>query len=832
MQAQHQEVFKAGNALLEQGYSVIPVRDKDHESKGKIYPKKSPFYGWKKCMDEPLTPGMFFSQLEKTNTTWIALVLGKVSKRVIAIDIDNKHWLGVEHKLFSALKDLYAPLWKKLRIHQTQSGGFHIPFMVPESMEILRSKKLAYKEGAKEAGIEMKGEGGFIVIPPSEGYSLFKKNDIPLLTQEEIAVMMAIIEDINEKKTIKKERVKTQKRDSEYYATTPFDDFNHSDQGSMVIEKYGWKFEKENAHFIHFTRGGKKGGVSASFNKEKCYYHIFTTSDEQLEGNENYTPSYLVMHYEKWNGSELFSWLTDNGFGKAHKLKEQDRARKLAQHKGDMPGNFSEEAKVIYKETTDDLKKSLPYGEFWKYGGKGELKLSRSKLYTICSELGFRTINEDLYRIENEKFLSTQTNRELQDALVKYVFCEDEDDYDDILDLLEKFFEKSTNFTIGRLEMMDEDAILCDDRDHCFKTYQNGVVQITSDGYELLPYEEIDQYVYTDRILKRDFVKSDKKGRYSEFIDRAVGFDEYVKGIIGYLSHEWKDETTAYIIALTEMVPDPKEGGGSGKNVFMSLLENLTSICNVNGSQLQYDERFFQSWNMQKLMVLSDVPKNFDFTFLKEPSSGSITWRRLFKNPINVPVYNTPKLVVLTNYSYEVTDGGVKRRVIPLEFSDYFTRNGGVDTVFGCHFPKGWKGDDWEEFDNIMADSVRVWLSGECKLKSRKLSDTGWSKQFAITYGGVINGIIEEYFSKWKRIGSVPVADLKADLQVYYDSNDINIRYRPSRMKLNNALAEWCKKNDMDFDKNKNVSTMGISSRCYVFGNGEGEDPAREDLPF
>lgn len=39
-----------------------------------------------------------------------------------------------------------------------------------------------------------------------------------------------------------------------------------------------------------------------------------------------------------------------------------------------------------------------------------------------------------------------------------------------------------------------------------------------------------------------------------------------------------------------------------------------------------------------------------------------------------------------TNYSYEITDGGLKRRIIPLEFTNFFTDRGGLDVHFKAHF--------------------------------------------------------------------------------------------------------------------------------------------------
>ncbi|MDO6575286.1 hypothetical protein, partial [Staphylococcus pasteuri_A] len=64
---------------------------------------------------------------------------------------------------------------------------------------------------------------------------------------------------------------------------------------------------------------------------------------------------------------------------------------------------------------------------------------------------------------------------------------------------------------------------------------------------------------------------------------------------------------------------------------------------------------------------------------MKEPSTGSFIWKKLFKDEIEVSVKDAPKFIVQTNFSYEVTDGGLRRRIIPIEFTNFFTQVGGLD---------------------------------------------------------------------------------------------------------------------------------------------------------
>lgn len=80
---------------------------------------------------------------------------------IIVIDVDVKgEAQGMEW--LNANADALPPT----RTHKTQSGGLHLIFKCPDGVEIRNSA------GRIAPGIDVRGEGGYIVVPPSPGYQV------------------------------------------------------------------------------------------------------------------------------------------------------------------------------------------------------------------------------------------------------------------------------------------------------------------------------------------------------------------------------------------------------------------------------------------------------------------------------------------------------------------------------------------------------------------------------------------------------------------------------------------------------------------------------------
>jgi hypothetical protein len=781
------DIINQTNYYINQGISVIPVRDKPQTWQGREYPVKSA-YPWKRWQTELITPQeLLYLMADKYSTTGYGLVGGAVSGNLEIIDVDTKNWAGIEIRLFQDIRTLLPHIWPMLRIHQTPSKGYHIFYRVSDHA-IPGNLKLAWKDGAKEAALESRGEGGYVVASSTMGYIVTHDNPIPTISWQERCSLIAICEGYNEK--IKVAPVVVSRAQNDFYDENPFVSFNNSSAGENVLLDNGWTTCGGNSNFLWFTRPGKTSGVSASFNLAKRCYYVFTSSTE-LDPSRGYNPSTLLSLYSHANDKKAtFKWLVDNGYGKVKGSIELSRTKKAARKNISLPNNFSDEAKALAVNIRGELEALHAYGEFWDFGEENKVSISRERLSIIADSLGFKYHKGNVVRIIGYLIHNIE-EREFQDAIKGYIKEPDNDVYLNIANSFESFMEAHGKYTMKRLPILDTTLILTDNANTCYKFYQNGYLCITSINISFLEYDTLEAFIWAEKLQARNYNRTTFGGVYRDFLNKALVTPKDAAKIIGYLAHEYKDETTGYIIVLTEQCQNPKDGGGSGKNVFCSLFSKTTTLTSKPGVQSKFDEKFFNSWNGQKIFCISDVPKDFDFSFLKEPSTGSFIWKKMFKDEVEVGVEDAPKFIIQTNFSYEIKDGGLRRRIIPLEFTDYFTRCGGLDVKYGKHFPKGWDSTDWGGFDTYVAECIQEWLLGNRKLSAAPLTAAGWDKQFTHTYGEVITGIIHENIAEWIKEGEVSSESFKATIEAYYSDNNIPKMYQPSTVKINAALTAW-----------------------------------------
>jgi hypothetical protein len=317
---------------------------------------------------------------------------------------------------------------------------------------------------------------------------------------------------------------------------------------------------------------------------------------------------------------------------------------------------------------------------------------------------------------------------------------------------------------------------------------------------------------------------------YSDFLRKACNLDnnrEHIMRVVGWLAHDYKDSAMAYIITIVEQCANPLQGGGSGKNLFCELLKYTTTYNSLAaGQKRNFDgAMLLQAWHGEKVYALSDVKKDFDFEMLKEPSSGKATEKKLFKDERNLDIKDVPKFIVLTNFSYEVTDGGLDRRIIPIEFTDFFTKAKGVNTYYGKMFPDDWGTDDWQDYDNFICQSILTWLRGGLVLSKVELSSTGWEKQFAQTYGVTIHDFINDHWHDWKG-KFVSNADFKKQLNDFLEERGIgpHDKYRPKMPRINAALEEWCRHYGVQYNKD--------ATQRNVLSVDRGREFKLEEAPF
>lgn len=817
------ELWSQIQNLHSAGFNLIPVRDKDEPGDGKK--AKSPFRNWTEYKSKRMEFEELLTWLDYHKTEAVAVVCGAISGNLENIDIDTKHEPGIDAFIFADLKSLYPDIFDSLRIHKTPSGGYHLLYTIKDH-EAGSNCNLAEREATqkeldinpkrpKYCFIELKGEGGLSQMPPSIGYTVYQDRPVPEISWHDRCSIINLMKSYS--RYVKYEaEYKPTKSNVDYYDENPFDHFNGSDEAANVLINAGWKHSRQmNSQFIYFTHPeSKHTGVHASFNKQTHIYRIFT-SNSDFDPDKKYNPA-TVLSILNHNGDkkQTFSYLVNNGYGKIKQYREEIIARRAATNNKPLPANVSKAGLALHAAISAKLEQQHPYGVFWIDDPDKEMQIDRLSLYNVSEGLGFMLHASGLVKIK-DNIIYSQNERDYFDALKFYIKEEDADTYKRIINSYEGFIERHGKFTISRLSILSESQILNDTKTHCYKPYSNCIIEITATGITEIQYTENDKFVWHKLIQQRPY-QAKEGGVYVDFLQKAIGLNDYLYSCIGYLSHRYKEENSSFIVALTEQCENPEDGGGSGKNVFCKLFEHTTTFMSTSGEQISYDSKFLQSWNNEKIFCISDPPKSFKWGFLKDLTTNDGMIKKLYSNESVVLCEDMPKFIVPTNFSYDGNEPGIKRRIRQLEFTSFFTVTGGVDVHYGCHFPKGWNEEDWAGYDFIITTAIQKWIAS-MRIPKMPLSAGGWSKQFEQIYGHTIAGFMREYWATFARLKFISLDQLRTWKDLYCKENDVIDKYKPTSHKLNKAMTEWALNNGFSHNKDARDRTQPGEPRGHSF---------------
>lgn len=829
-------VFGQVQELLSTGISVIPVRDKPEvRPDGATIGAKVAYTGWKKYQSAIITKEELWHSMEYWNTTAIAMICGKVSGNLEIIDIDSKYYPGIDATIFADIKQIYPDLFPRLRIHKTPSGGYHILYRVADGV-VTGNLKLAGRH-ATEAElqakpknktynfIETRGEGGYALAPPSMGYSVHSGAQIPLITPLERDSLIALCKGYTEiAPTVKQPTVA--KSFESIYSENPFEHFNGSIAAEDVLSEHGYILFNDSTNYRRWTRPGRDAaGVSVTFRKDFRLYYFFSTSTEFP--SEKWIDPSTVLAILKFgdnndNKKKLFRWLVSEGYGKYTEAHERKIVTGAATYKTGVPANLSSEAKQWVDEALQKATEMHPYGIFWAENEKGNTYISRERLYGVSEQMGYRLHNEQICLI-SKYAIHQHDPRQYFDSLRAYIKIEDADEYENIFNCLDEFIQKSGKHVIASLPMLDTSVLLASTKNTSYKFYQNCYLSITAQSVDIKDYETIKGLIWANSIQPRTFDYCTKEQResslYYKLLHHAIGITPLLYQVIGYYAHEFKDEEGGYFAILSEICEDPRKGGGSGKNIFSNMFKYTTTYNTIPGTQVQFNEKFLQSWNGERVFSIADVPKKFDFLFLKAISDGKGIVKKLYSNEQSIDSASMPKLLVSTNYSYEVTDGGLYRRIIAIEFTDFFTKAGGVNAYFGAMFPADFTANDWLGYDNIIAMSIQAFLAAGSRLKSAPLTESGWGKQFDQVYGSLTRQFISQNMDNWQALCIVKNELFTHQYFEFCKENGIGAKFQLSSQLMNKAIEEYCTHGKIKFNKSVSIKENNVLFRCRQFGD-------------
>jgi|694.fasta_scaffold27517_12 replicative DNA helicase len=306
----NKEIKDKAKEYLKAGLSVIPTK----EDKLPALPT------WKPYQSQSIKEDEVESLFSGANVKGLAIICGSISGGLEVIDVDTKHDTtgSLWDELRSLIEDNLPELYNSLVIAQTRSGGYHIYY---RCSSISGNLKLSTKLN-REVLIETRGEGGYVIAPPTPKYTYIQgePGNIPTITLEDRDILFNIAKSFNELEEVKPKVSTTSSTTYSSKGLSPFEDYNQRGDIVELLESKGWKVVSQTGQRINLLRPGSTDSkTSGNYHTGLKVLRVFSSSTE-FNPDKGYSPAQVFSLLE-CNGDNKLTYrrLLELGYGEAYK---------------------------------------------------------------------------------------------------------------------------------------------------------------------------------------------------------------------------------------------------------------------------------------------------------------------------------------------------------------------------------------------------------------------------------------------------------------------------------------------------------------------------------
>lgn len=349
-------------------------------------------------------------------------------------------------------------------------------------------------------------------------------------------------------------------------------------------------------------------------------------------------------------------------------------------------------------------------------------------------------------------------------------------------------------------------VFLRDTETTCYLYFKNAYVEITAEKKTLVEYEKLQGNLWKKQLKEQPIVLLDDaeimKSDVYNFIKLAIigkgnedGNDEQrllsMFTTIGYLIDSYKDPTNTKAPVFQDKKPNlsgNEANGGSGKTLTAHMVGKMINTCLLDGKSFKFEANYpYETFRADhKLIVYNDVNKRFPFDSLFHKVTEDFTYSKKYVDAIVIPHEDSPKHLVITNYSLSGEGSSFRRRQHIIEFSDYFNDNHTPKDEFKHRFFMDWDDAEWNRFHNFMIMCVQLYkknglvpFPGENILVNKLINDAG--EEF-------IDFMDQQFLGDEEQTALRPLT--KQDKDELFEAMKTAIR-RHSKMENTNRFSTW-----------------------------------------
>jgi Mrp family chromosome partitioning ATPase len=304
------EIKDKAKEYLKAGLSVIPTK----EDKLPALPT------WKPYQSQSIKEVEVERLFSGVNVKGLAIICGAISGGLEVIDVDTKHDTtgSLWEELRGLIEDNLPELYSRLVIAQTKSGGYHIYY---RCSSIDGNLKLSTKLN-REVLIETRGEGGYVIAPPTPKYIYIQgePGNIPTITTKDRDILFSIAKSFNELEEIKPKVSTTSSTIYKSTGLSPFEDYNQRGDLVTLLESKGWRVVNQQGQRINLLRPGSTDSkTSGNYHTGLRVLRVFSSSTE-FNPDKSYSPSQVFSLLECSEDNKLtYRRLLELGYGEAYK---------------------------------------------------------------------------------------------------------------------------------------------------------------------------------------------------------------------------------------------------------------------------------------------------------------------------------------------------------------------------------------------------------------------------------------------------------------------------------------------------------------------------------